>query len=142
MRDLSHPYRLAVFEALDGNISVPIFDEKKKVGNTDPVFAILSTQQQVPNNENDCTWMSRVSIDIEITQKTGFEVTKNVIDGISNEILTILLPDPWVTGITSAGVLYQNAYCESIISRNVSLSESETVIQKIIRFVCTAIEQM
>lgn len=137
MYDLSLPYRLSIYAVLNGVISVPVFDEKKKVAATNTVFVILSTQQQTPVEENDCVEISRCSIDIEITQKTGFEVTKDVIDNVSNEICQILKPCPlaWVN------LEFQNARVESILSRNVSLSESETVIQKIIRYTCDIVQQ-
>jgi len=96
----------------------------------------------VPQEANDCTWVNRASIDIEIYDKTKSEVTKNTMDDISNEILTILLPAPYSTTITSSNLQFQNAFCESIISRNLAITDTESVMVKIIRFVCTITEQM
>jgi len=141
MRDLSRPYRLAIYAVLNGVISVPVYDEKKKVASTETTFVILSTQQQTPVEENDCTWISRCSIDIEVIQKTGFEVTKDDIDDISNQICGILLPSQGITPIESPNLQFTLPEIESIISRNVSITEPETVIVKILRFVCTIIQQ-
>lgn len=142
MRDLSKPYRLAVAAAIAG-ISVPVYDEKRWVQSTEQQFVILSTQQQTPSpgNENDCTWISQCGIDIEIYDKTGSEVSKDTMDDIANEILTILLPAPFQTPLTSGNLQFTNAYCESIISRNLSISETESVLVKVVRFVCQIIEQ-
>lgn len=142
MRDLSKPFRLAVFSALNGNTGgVPIYDEKRLVSATDTTFIILSTQQQTPRDETDCTWVSNSSIDIEIYNKTGSEVSKDTIDDVSNTILGVLLPTVGVTGITSGGIQFGYAYAESIISRNISISETESILQKIIRFTVQAVEQ-
>lgn len=141
MRDVSLPYRHAVFAVLSG-ISVPVYDEKRKVTDTDPLFVLLSTQQQIPSDDNDCTWISRSSIDIEIQQRTGSEVSKDDIDNLSNEILGLLIPTPWNTPLTSPNLQFQNAFAESIISRNASITETDTIIIKVIRFVCTVTQQL
>lgn len=142
MRDISKPFRLAVYSLLQGNIGYNVYDEKRKVTVTDTTFVLLSTQQQTPVEENDCTWMSNASIDIEVTQKTGSEVSKDDIDDISNSICQILLPAPFTTTIASPNLQFVNARVDSIISRNFSTSETETVIIKIIRFSCQIVQQM
>ncbi len=143
MRDVSKPLRIAVFNCLSGNVgSLPTFDEKQKVTGTANLFIVLSTQQQVPDEDISESWISRASIDIEVVQKTGSEVSKDDIDDASNTILGLLLPSPWVSGVvTPPGLQFTNAKCESIISRNLSLSETESVVQKIIRFSVQVIQQ-
>lgn len=142
MRDISKPYRLAVYGLLQGHISVNVYDEKRKVTANDQTFVLLSTQQQTPKDDNDCTWISRASIDIEVTQKTGSEVSKNYIDDISDEICQILVTAPFVSPIASSNLQFGNAVIESIISRNMSISETESVLTKIIRFSCTVVQQI
>ena len=117
------------------------YDEKKSVLASDTVFAILSTQQETPALDNDCTWIQKSSIDIEIYQKTGSEVTKDLIDDLSNQVLALLLPTPWATPLAFSNLQFTNPYCESIISRNISLSETESIMQKVIRFVVTIVQQ-
>ena len=118
-----------------------MYDEKRKVQATDNTFIIFSTQQQTPQDENDCTWIHRCSIDIEIYNKTGSEVSKNTIDDISNTICEVLIPSVGVANITSANLQFVNAFVESIISRNLSLSETESVIVEVIRFVVQTTQQ-
>lgn len=143
MRDVSKPYRLAVFALLNGNVpGWKTYDEKRKVSDTDVQYMLLSTQQQTPGDDNDCAWISQCGIDIEITQRTGSEVSKDDIDDASNAVCQILVPTPWNTPLTSGGLMFQNAFIESIISRNVSISETETIIVKVLRFVCTVTQQI
>ena len=143
MRDVSKPFRLAVFNCLNGNLSgVPVYDEKQKVTGTDTLFVLLSTQQQVPDEDISEAWISRASIDLEVQQKTGSEVSKDAIDDVSNSILELLLPVPWVAGVvTPSGLQFCNAKCDSLISRNLSISETDSVIAKIIRFSVQVIQQ-
>lgn len=140
MRDLSLPYRLAVAQVLDP-LSTTFYDEKRWVQATDQVYGVFSTQQQTNMEENDCTFISRCSIDIEIIQKTGSEVSKDAIDMIGDEVCQALNPSPGVTPLTSGNLQFVLPEIESIISRNVSITENETVIVKIIRFVCTIVQQ-
>lgn len=142
MRDLSKPFRLAVFFVLNGNTGgIPIYDEKRLVSATDNTFILLSTQQQTQEEVNDCTWVSRLSIDIEVYNKTGSEVSKDTIDDVSNTILGLLLPTVGVSPISSGGIQFTYAFAESIISRNIGITETESVLQKVIRFVATGVQQ-
>jgi hypothetical protein len=143
MRNNNKPIRIAIFTALTGNIGgINMYDEKRKVSATDNTFIVFSTQQQTPDPDtNDCTWISRNSIDIEVYNKTGSEVTKNTVDDIVNTICEVLIPTPFVTPITSANLQFTNAYVESIISRNLSLSETESVMVEVIRFVVQVTQQ-
>lgn len=141
MKDLSKPFKIAVATAI-GSISVPVFDSKRWVASTDTQFVILGTQTQTPSAEyaTDCTWAQICTIDIEVYDKSGSEVTKNNIDDISNEIAEILVPAPFVTNITSANLQFTTATLD-FQSRDLSLSETESILSKIIRFSCIVIEQ-
>ena len=143
MRDTSKQLRNAVFACLDGNLGgVPIFDEKRWVNSAATLFVLCSTQQETPTEDNDCTWINRSSIDLEIISKTGSEVTKDTIDDLSNTILTLLLPTRSTSGVTPpAGLEFTNPIVESVISRNISLSETESILQKTIRFVVTIVQK-
>lgn len=152
MRDTAKQLRQAVYQCLVLNITYPtgpmtlatlaFYDEKKSVLASDKIFALLSTQQETLTDENDCTWITRSSIDIEIYQKTGSEVSKDLIDDLSNAILVRLMPTPQTTNIIDPSNLqFCNHRIDSIISRNISLSETESVLEKIIRFSVQIIQQ-
>lgn len=120
---------------------VNIYDEKRHVTATDQLYILLSTQQQVPIEDNDSTWISRNSIDIEVYQRTGSEVSKNRIDDVANMILARLIPSPGQTVLASSNLQFGYATVDSIISRNLSLSETESVIAKVIRFTVQIVQQ-
>jgi len=142
LRDTKKQLRAAVFATLDGVISVPVYDEKKKVTETDTLFVILSTQQETPTEENDCTWIKKSSIDLVVYQKTGSEVSKDDIDDVANEILVLLLPSVGTSGaVAPSGLQFSNAYCESNISRDLSISETESIVANVVRFSVTIMDQ-
>lgn len=143
MRDTSKQLRLAVFALLNGNVpGYATYDEKRLVSSTANKYILLSTQQETPSNDNDSAWINTSSIDIEIVQKTGSEVSKDDIDEAANTILSILIPTPWNTPLTSGNLQFQNATVGSIISRNLSLSETESIITKVIQFSVTITQQL
>lgn len=142
MRDVSKQVRLAFYNCLNGNIAVPIYDEKQKVDQSASLFALLSTQQQFPIEENDSTWISKNTIDIELLQKSGSEVSKDDVDDLSNTIIELVIPTSQTTGlINPVNLQFTYVTYELITSRNLSISETESIIQKIIRFVITIIQQ-
>jgi len=143
MRDTSKPYRISLFDLLNGALGgVKVYDEKKKVGAADSVFVLLSTQQETPTEENDCTWINRSSIDVEIIAKTGSEVTKDTVDDLANTILGLVFPTRQTIGVTvPSGLEFQNMRMEKIISRNISLSETESILSKIITFTTDIVQQ-
>jgi len=142
LRDTSKQVRLAVFALLSGNVTgFPVFDEKRLVSSTAVKYILLSTQQETPDVENDCTWINRSSIDIEVVQRTGSEVSKDEIDDAANTVLGLLIPTPLVTPMASVNLQFQNATIESILSRNLSITETESLVTKVIRFVVTVVQQ-
>lgn len=152
MRDTAKQLRQAVYQCLNHQVQyfippneladLPIYDEKKLVSAANKIFCLLSTQQETLTDENDCTWITRSSIDIEIYQKTGSEVSKDLIDDLSNAILVRLMPTPQTTNIIDPSNLqFCNHRIDSIISHNISLSETESVLEKIIRFSVQIIQQ-
>ena len=94
--------RHACGDLLDGNLSwqgvnVPVSDEKRRLDDSVSFFVTFGTQQESPDQVNDA-FITQSSIDIIIQQKTGFEVSKDGIDTVSNQILEILLPLPNTDG--------------------------------------------
>ena len=143
MRDTCKPYRIAMFNLLNGNLGgINVYDEKKKVGAADKVFVLLSTQQETQVEENDCSWITRSSIDLEIVAKSGSEVTKDTVDDLANLIIGLVLPTIQTSGLTApSGFQFSGLVLEKTISRNISLSETESILTKILTFVTQIIEQ-
>ena len=147
MRDTMDILQMAVFGALNGNLSynsanVPVYDEKKEVGQNDNLYVLLSTQQENDNPQTSDAFITDSSIDIEITHKTGFEVSKKVLNNISNQILEILIPTPSTNGMAVQNLFQiQNVRRTASITRNLSISETQSVLQKIITISAQIVEQ-
>ena len=147
MRGTMKILRHSVYAELNGNLSynssnVPVYDEKKHVGDTDQIFVLLSTQQETPTDDNDCTFITRSSIDIEIIAKTEFEVSKDMIDDVSDLVQNLLLPTKGTLGFSSpSGWQFQNPRFESSFTQNLAISETQSILRKICKFVCEIVEQ-
>lgn len=150
MRNTKKALRKAVYDALSGNITyndedVSVFDEKRQAGlNSANIYILLSTQQESESEfQTDCNWCTRSSMDIEIIVKTGFEVSKDTQDEIEQQILDILFPAYAGDALQDAvsGVCIQNLRRERSLTRNLTLSNSESVMQTIITITADITEQ-
>jgi hypothetical protein len=143
MRDTCKPYRLAMFNCLNGHLGgINVYDEKKKRLATDTVFVLLSTQQETPIEDNDCAFITKSSIDIEIVTKTGFEVTKDTADDLANLIMQLVIPDTQSSGLTApSGFQFLIPQCTRTLTRNVSITDSESILVKILTFTTQIITQ-
>ena len=147
MKDVSKPYRLAIFAALTGQLTyntlaVPVYDEKQAVTGDEKVFVLLSTQTSTPERA-DNLFARHASIDIEIIAKTGSEISKDVIDDVGDEILTILFPSYGVFGVTvPSGWQFAEAFYDSEISRVFEISQTESILRKIIKISAIIVQQL
>ncbi len=147
MRDTQKLLRMAVYNLISGQLSynstnVPVYDEKRKVGATDNIFVILSTQQETDDNTSDA-FITDSSIDIEINHKSDFEVSKDAIDDVANQILTLILPTPSTDGFPVQSLFQITCVRRtSTITRNFSISDSQTIIAKIITISSKIVQQM
>lgn len=141
MKDISKPYRLAIFDALDGNISVPVFDEKKKATSHARLYVLLSTQQSQPFEETQGTFSRRASIDLEICARKDVEISKDDLGDIVDEILELLFPDYNTLNVTEpAGMQFQASYFDTEITRAFELSPTETIVRAIIKITSLIIQ--
>jgi hypothetical protein len=146
MKDTHYPLRRAIYTVLNNNIivqgtTIGIYDEKKKVGANDRTYCIFGTQQSTRDRTSEY-WITRESIDIEIYQKTDFEVTKDFVDQVSDAIYSLLMPDPINAALPNPSLMQiQHFELERAISRTVELMSTETVIQKIATFTCLIVQQ-
>ena len=147
MRDTMDILEMAVYNALNGQLSynsvnIPVYDEKRRVGQSDNIYVILSTQQESEIETNDCAFVTLSSIDIEILHKTDYEVSKTVINNISNQILQILIPTQVTTGLAGvSGYQLLHVRRERAITRNFQITDSESIIAKIITITCQIVKQ-
>jgi hypothetical protein len=146
MKDTMRPYRKAIYDVLNGNViyhSVPvnIYDEKVFTGDAPDIYILMGNQRETDITEADCAWTTLSSIDIMIIAKSGSEVSKDVVDDISNEILELLLNLP---GGNNLGV--QSGFQIMMLKRDISVSgffqitPTQSEIQKIITMTATIIQ--
>jgi len=146
MRDTKKILRYAIYNALSGNVSynsanVPVYDEKKKVSSTDNIYILLSTQQETSDNTFSA-FMNNSSIDLEVYHKTGSEVSKDIMDDVSNTILEVIFPTPSTVGITQpSGFEIMNLEMASSITRTLEVSETQSILRTIIKITAQIIQQ-
>lgn len=137
---------MAVYNALNGNITynlngVPVFDEKRKITDTSKMFILLSTQQESDDDTSDA-FITDSSIDIEVQHRSGFEVSKDAIDDISDQILQIIMPTPQTNGLTApSGFQITLVRRISTVTRQFQITDANTIIAKIIRITCKIVQQ-
>jgi hypothetical protein len=147
MKDTMRILRKAIADCITGNISygsnvVKVYDEKIFTGEVPTIYILLSTQQESSTEENDCTWITRSSIDIEVIAKSGFEVSKDIIDDVSNSMMELIAPLPGLNGFSQqSGFIISGIVRESALTRNVQISETQSILQKIVKFTATIIQQ-
>src|SRR5688572_2154515 len=141
MRDTQYPLRRAVDAVLKGNVTfngaeVKFYDEKKKVGATDKVYGLYSTQQSNKSADViDCTWITDETIDIELHHRTEYEVTKDHLDDASNQVYQLLLPSRLNAALENPHLMQIQFFdFDRAITRTVEITPTETVITKIITF--------
>lgn len=133
MKDTKRILRQAIFNALDGNITlngnpVPVYDEKNENEN---VYILLSNQQEFDDSP-DGSFITRSTIDYEVVQQTGYSVSKDDIDDINEQILEILIPTQGTTGLTiPSGFQFHNVKRESSRSLAFEISPTESIVRNI-----------
>lgn len=141
MKTTKRVLRKVIYDALNGNISVPVYDEKKPSSVTDNSFVILSTQQEINDNTQDA-YITTSNIDIEIYNKTGSEVSKDPVDDIEDEILAILLPTPLTDGIADySGMQIVNLRRDRSLTVSAEISPTESVVRTILTITASIVQQ-
>lgn len=142
MKDFDKIYRLAVYDALSG-ISVSVYDEAKKVGDSDSIFVILGAQRSKREPIADHIWGRRCSIELIITQKTESGVSKDDIDDVANEILEVIFPGYDSFGVTAPGLFqFTNEEFETSATNRLVLNTDKSIIAKTLIISCVIIQQL
>lgn len=136
MKDTCKILRQAIFNALSG-LSVPVYDEKQFVTDTDTIFVLLGTQQESSEDVSE-TFITKSSIDIEIISKTASEASKDDIDDVYQEMMEILIPTTQTVGLViPSGFQFQNAYRESSITQSLAIDSTQTILRRLTRLTFT-----
>lgn len=147
MRDTTEILSNAIFQALNGSVSyngqtIPVYDEKKKVGSTENIYILFSTQQEMPPDDVQMCFMNDSFLDIEIVHKTQSEVTKTILSRVANSILEILFPTPLTIGIVEpSGVQIPVFEYAGSVTRVFEVSPTESIVRKFIKVRAKIIQQ-
>lgn len=140
MKDTKKILRLAVFNALDGNVTydgdtIPVVDEKLRNNAGASRYIVLSTQQEVLTERNSSCWIKQSSIDIEVYETSETEVSKDSVNDIGEDITEIILPSINTVGLTvPSGFQFQEAYLESSTTQTVFIDNNNSVVVERLRF--------
>ena len=138
--------RHACGDLLDGNLSwqgvnVPVSDEKRRIGDDVTLYVTFGTQTESDDNTSDA-FITDSSIEIQILHKTEFEVSKDALDTVSNQILEILMPTASTDGFEVQNLFQITCVRRTnAITRNFSISDSQTIVGKIITITCKIVQQ-
>lgn len=138
---------MAIFGTLTGGAvtymgqAVNFYDEKKKVGRTDKVYVLFGTQQTTRDRTSEY-WITDERIDLEILHAEEFEVTKDFIDDVSNQIYQLLMPNPINDSLPDPTLMQiQHFELEQALTRAVEVSPTKTIVSKLLTFSCKIVQQ-
>lgn len=105
MIDIGQKLRKAYFSALSGNITfsgktVPVVDEKLEVSIADNDLYILFTTQNETDNNNKSYFARECDLVMTIVNQRKATNTKEAVENVSSQILTILFPTKASIGLS------------------------------------------
>lgn len=138
MMDTMRPFRKAIYDVLNGNVSyksstIKFYDEKVWTGQAPDLYCFFGTQRETDITQTDCGWEARTTLDLIIANRTPSETSKDALDEISDDIYQLLLNLPGSDNL-AAQTGFQISYLkrESAVSGLIQISPTETILQKII----------
>lgn len=146
MKDPHKAFRMAVFGALNGNLTdlssatVEISDGKAEdtVSNT---YVLLTTEtgNQIPNFS---LFLHDSSILLQIATKTFDTISKDELDNVSQQITQILFPGTATDGLVQqSGFQINCLQAQSVNSSEVRLVNAQTEASKFIRLTAKIVQQ-
>jgi hypothetical protein len=138
MKDPHKAFRMAVFQALNGNLtdlsssSVKVFDGKAEetVSN---IYVLLTTEtgNQIPNFS---LFLHDSSIILQVVTKTTDAISKDELDNVSDQITQILLPGTATDGLVQqSGFQINCLQAQSVNSSEVNIVNAKTEASKFLR---------
>lgn len=105
-QDVGQPLRAAYFSVLNGQLTyeasvIPIVDEKLDVDITEhDIYVLMLDQIEDDTNANKSNWATEVLLRMQVVNQRKSTNTKEVVEDISNQILTILFPTRTTTSLS------------------------------------------
>lgn len=140
MVDIGQKIRKAYYEALTGNLVyessvIPVVDEKLDVNITEhDIYVLMQAQNEVDRN-NKSFWARECDLSMRIVNQRKATNEKEVVEDVSNQILTILFPTRTTTSLAIDAPL-KLVWARLINSEYSPLIQNETglIISKTITF--------
>lgn len=125
--------RKAFFDALNNNISAPVFDGQA-VGSLD-LFVLLEDQSAQDISEFK-TRRWNCSIVISLVQKQQSSYTKDIVDDLTEEIENILTPGPASQNAlpNQSGWQFTNVRLDQVRYASFQISSTESICNKFLTF--------
>ena len=138
MIDVQAKIREAYYTALNGQLTydaspVPVVDDKLEDDQNDTLYVVMSTQTAVDDSpfgkfDHETTML------LDIVYCPQDTVSKDVVDNVAQQIFNIILPTPETHGLTATGVQITNVTVENDSYLSFVLSNSRSVMRRLIRF--------
>lgn len=147
MRDTQRPLRAAIYSVISGVVlyngsPIKFYDEKKKAGATDNVYGLFGTQQTAISQVIDDSWITDELITIELTHRSEFEVTKDFLDDVADQMLQVLMPTRLNDALPDPTLMQiQSFELDNAITRSVEITATETITSKFVTFSCKMVQQ-
>lgn len=146
MKDTCKSLRKVVYDATNTfvvykSLPVPVVDEKVFTGQIPDLYILLGRQTETDISDDDCTYKTRSTIEVWIISKTGSEVSKDVIDDISQQILDLLIPlPPFDNFVQPAGLEIEYLRRQSSVEGQVQITPTQSELQKVITLTANIIQ--
>jgi hypothetical protein len=134
MKDVNGAYRAAIFSALNGNLSynsvnVPVFSGYAEFDGN--LYVVLENANDVQSNINKNKFITQCTINIEIINYQTRGTSYVAVDNVYEQIMEILIPEPFKAGFTANGFQVMNPEVTSV--NHLIEQGLEKVVRKIIR---------
>ena len=104
MRDLTFPYRQALFNALDGNLTYQTKNVlvTSAISEAEEPYYVVVNNISLQNLSNKHRFIHAATVQIEIVDYHTRAASYKAVSDIFGQIMAILTPTPWTAGFTIA----------------------------------------
>lgn len=147
MKDTMQVLAKAIYDVINNNIvidgsTIPVYDKKRRAQATGGLYIILGQQSENDDPQTSDAFITTSSIDIEIWHVTEYEVSSDVINEVSNQILQRISTVPEGDNLPGQNLFQiQDVRRTSSTLTEFSIGPSDTALNKIITIQATITQQ-
>lgn len=100
MKDLTFPYRQAIYEALSGNVTYNSFPVPvtSALSEAEQPYYIVINSLSIANQSNKHRFIHAATIQLEVVDYATRAASYKAVSDIFGQIMAILAPSPWTAG--------------------------------------------